>query len=212
MARVSGSGAFVAACRAAWLVESDPQDESDHRRILTPLKNNIGDDRTGFAFQVKQAALDGGIECPYIEFEPDPISVSASDLLREHQDNSDERSALVEAMDFLQEFLSDGPKTSKSTQKAGQDAGIAPRTLRRAQKKLRIKPQKSRATGQWVWALPEHAETRIRLASQVGQDDQDGHTDRTDDAGQHGEIDQVGQMATCENNGQDGQVGQGEPQ
>ena len=209
MARVAGSGAFVAACRSAWLVESDPQDESRQRRILAPLKNNIGDDQTGFAFQVKHVDLDGGLQSPFIEFEPDPITISASELLREQQDHDDERSALGEAMDFLREYLSDGPKNSKSTQKAAEDAGIASRTLRRAREKLRIKPHKSRVTGQWVWALPEHANTCAETTNHVGQDVQHDHAGRTDEAGQHEENDQFGQLATSENNGQDGQVGQG---
>ncbi len=41
--RVAGSGAFVAACLSSWLVAPHPSDEV--RRILTPLKNNLGDDR-----------------------------------------------------------------------------------------------------------------------------------------------------------------------
>lgn len=36
--RVTGSGAFVAVARSAWLVAQDPADESGYRRILTPLK------------------------------------------------------------------------------------------------------------------------------------------------------------------------------
>jgi hypothetical protein len=209
MVRVAGSGAFVAACRSAWLVESDPQDESRQRRILAPLKNNIGDDQTGFAFRVKLVDLDGGLQSPFIEFEPDPITISASELLREQQDHDDERSALGEAMDFLREYLSDGPKNSKSTQKAAEDAGIASRTLRRAREKLRIKPHKSRVTGQWVWALPEHANTCAETTNHVGQDVQHDHAGRTDEAGQHEENDQFGQLATSENNGQDGHFGQG---
>jgi hypothetical protein len=207
MARVAGSGAFVAACRSSWLVERDPQDESRQRRILTPLKNNIGDDQTGFAFQVKQVDLEEGIESSCVEFEPEPIRISASELLREQQDNDDERSALSEAMDFLREFLSDGPKNCKSTLKAAEDAGIAHRTLRRAREKLRIKPQKSRVTGLWVWALPEHAETRTKVGNDVVQVVQHDHADRTDGAGQHAQCDHLGQLATSKNNGQDGQLG-----
>jgi len=160
-------------------------------------------------FRVKLVDLDGGLQSPFIEFEPDPITISASELLREQQDHDDERSALGEAMDFLREYLSDGPKNSKSTQKAAEDAGIASRTLRRAREKLRIKPHKSRVTGQWVWALPEHANTCAETTNHVGQDVQHDHAGRTDEAGQHEENDQFGQLATSENNGQDGQVGQG---
>ena len=128
---------------------------------------------------------------------------------RSHDDETFTSS--LEAVDFLREYLADGPKNSKAAQKAADDAGVAPRTLRRAREKLNIKPQKSRVTGQWVWALPEHAETRPETSNYVGQDDQPGHADRTDNAGQHSNINQVGQMATYKNDGQDGQVGQGGP-
>jgi hypothetical protein len=212
MARVAGSGAFVAACRSAWLVESDPQDESHKRRILTPLKNNIGDDQTGFAFQVTPVILQDGLESSCIVFETEPVVISASELLRGHQESDEDRGALGEAADFLREYLADGPKNSKAAQKAADDAGVAPRTLRRAREKLRVKTQKSRVTGQWVWALPEHANTCAETTNNVGQDVQHDHAGRTDEAGQRAENDQFGQLATSKNNGQDGQVGQGRAQ
>ncbi|MEQ1672026.1 MAG: AAA family ATPase, partial [Hyphomicrobium sp.] len=53
LSRVAGSGAFVAVCRSAWAVERDPEHPEGGRRILAPMKNNIGDDRTGFAFIVE---------------------------------------------------------------------------------------------------------------------------------------------------------------
>jgi hypothetical protein len=204
MARVAGSGAFVAACRSAWLIESDPQDESHKRRILTPLKNNIGDDQTGFAFQVKSVSLQEGIESSCILFETETVKISASELLRGHQESDEERGVLGEATDFLKQYLADGPKNSKATQKAAEDAGLAPRTLRRAREKLKIKPQKSRVTSQWVWALPEHAEAGANATNDVGQLD---HVGQAYGVGQHAEPDQSSQLATSENNGQDGQLG-----
>ena len=49
--RVSGSLAFVAAARAAYLVASNEED--DGRRLMLPLKNNIGPDQTGFSFRIR---------------------------------------------------------------------------------------------------------------------------------------------------------------
>jgi RecA-family ATPase len=212
MARVAGSGAFVAACRSAWLVEADPQDENGKRRILTPLKDNIGDDQTGFAFHTKPVRLAEEIETSCIVFESEPVTVSAVQLLRSHQETDEDRGAVGEAMDFLRDYLASGPKNSKSTQKAAEEAGIAPRTLRRARERLKVKSQRSRTTSQWVWLLPEHVEHPSRSTDDVGQFDQHGQAARD---GQFCSVDHgttgAGQVSTPENHGQDGQEDQQHP-
>ena len=89
MARVSGSGAFVAVARSAWLVEKDPQDPDGKRRMIVPLKNNIGDDQTGFAYRVEGVAVANGIETSRIIFEPGTVTISAAELLQ-GQNQTDE--------------------------------------------------------------------------------------------------------------------------
>jgi putative DNA primase/helicase len=207
MARVAGSGAFVAACRSAWLVEADPQDEDRKRRILTPLKNNIGDDQTGFAFEIKGVKLqEGSIETSCVVFEPEPVIISASELLKGQQDTQEERGMVGEAMSFLREFLADGAKGTKVTQKAAEDAGIADRTLRRAREQLKVKVQRSRQTGQWVWALPATG------AESPNQRPNNGGAGQVVHVVQGGSESGVGQaaaaLATPESDSQDGQVGQ----
>jgi len=172
MARVGGSGAFVAACRSAWLVEADPQDEERKRRILTPLKNNIGDDKTGFAFSIESVEL-RGIETSRVVFEPDPVVVSASELLRGQQQTDEERGALEEALDFLRDFLKDGAKTTKSVEKATKEAGIATRTIERARAKLKIRARKS-DSGAWLMVLPDTKLRQDRQDRQQNGTAQDG--------------------------------------
>ena len=154
MARVSGSGAFVAACRSGWLLEPDPQDHTRKRRVLAPLKNNIGDDRTGFAFHIEPVSLGGGIETSRVVFDG-TVDMPAAELLRGQKDTEEENSALSEAMDFLREYLGGGPQNATATQKAAKDAGISERTLRRAREKLGVKATKSQTTSYWVWGRPE---------------------------------------------------------
>src|SRR5262249_55729505 len=55
MMRVTGSLAFVAASRAAYLVAQDP--ENPARRFFLPIKNNIGPDSTGLAFRIEGATV-----------------------------------------------------------------------------------------------------------------------------------------------------------
>ena len=45
MNRVTGSGAFIAVCRSAWLIAGDPNDAEKRRRILAPIKNTSGTTR-----------------------------------------------------------------------------------------------------------------------------------------------------------------------
>jgi putative DNA primase/helicase len=179
MSRVGGSGAFVAACRSAWLVEVDPQDEDRKRRILAPLKNNIGDDKTGFVFSIQPIELAEGIETSRVVFEPGSVVVSASELLSGQQQTDEDRGALEEAVGFLREFLKDGAKTTKSMEKAAKDAGIAARTIERARAKLKIKARKSDTTGAWLMVLPDGEPRQGRQSRQPSDAAADGGVDQS---------------------------------
>ena len=62
--RVSGSLAFVAAARAAYLVAEDTE---NNQRVFLPMKNNIGNDGNGLAFDVVGDTLENGIETSKID-------------------------------------------------------------------------------------------------------------------------------------------------
>jgi hypothetical protein len=149
--RVTGSLAFVAAARAAFIVARDQDDTS--RRLFLPLKNNIGKDETGLAFRVESHALPGGIETSCIAWEPEAVTVTADEALLP-EGSADDRSEREEAADWLREILTDGPQSSKDLQRYAKDAGIAWATVRRAKDALGIKSAKTRFDGGWEWALP----------------------------------------------------------
>ena len=73
MARVTGSGAFVAAARAAFLVVKDEHDPA--RRLFLPAKNNIGPDgaRLGLAYRIAERDSVGGLRAPAVEWDAEPV-------------------------------------------------------------------------------------------------------------------------------------------
>jgi putative DNA primase/helicase len=152
--RVVGSGAFVAVARSAWLIAEDPSDESRRRRILTPLKNNLGDDRTGFAFTVEGVELDGGIKSSRVLFEAQPVTVSAEELLSRQAETAEDRGVRSEAEEFLRELLATGPLMTKTVEQKAREAGISSISLKRARARLGVKAKKSEGTGAWVLSLP----------------------------------------------------------
>ncbi len=149
--RVTGSLAFVAAARAAFIIAKD-QNEPD-RRLFLPIKNNIGDDRTGFGFSIESVTLSGGISTSKIVFEPDLVMESADEVLN-YGSNLEGRGALEDAKEFLQDICIIGC-TAQQVKKQAEEAGISYATLRRAKKELGIKPKKEGQNGSWVWRLPD---------------------------------------------------------
>lgn len=159
MQRVTGSFAFVAAARASYVVIKDQ--EAPERRLFLPIKNNLGNDQTGFAFSIQSVTLDNQITTSRLVFEDKLISDCADTVLSRESD-SEGSSALDDACDFLRTELTEFGKSAKIVKKRALDAGISDRTLRRAKEKLRITSKKD---GQeWKWIIPHSLE-----------DVQDGH-------------------------------------
>lgn len=149
--RTMGSLAFVAAARSAWCVAGDKSNPS--RRLLLPVKNNLGNDSTGLAFSI----VDGRIE-----WEDGPIVTSVDEALalphRRSTASSDD------ATEWLRSYLSDGkPRPAKGVIEAANAHGIKEKPLRRAAKSLFVEISKKGMKGGWVWTLqtddvPEDAE------------------------------------------------------
>jgi AAA domain-containing protein len=154
MHRVTGSGAFVAAARASFLVIREPETE---RRLLLPLKNNLGDDKSGLAFTVEERDTPSGIRAPAVRLSDDPVTMTADEALSAISETADEHGALADAKEFLLDLLTAGPVAAKDMERLARDAGIAKRTLDRAKGVLGVKSTRIGELGQggkWVWALP----------------------------------------------------------
>ena len=151
--RVTGSMAFVAAARSAWLVAKDPENEV--RRLFLPLKNNIGNDQTGLAFAVQSAQVKseaGLIETSRVIWEAEAVTVTADEAMA-LQGDPEERSAVEDAKQFLSGLLADGPVQASQIKKDAGAAGFNYRAVQRAAGRLDVKRHKEGMRGGWVWSL-----------------------------------------------------------
>lgn len=147
--RTMGSLAFVAAARAVWAVARDKEDPEGRRRLVLPVKNNLGNDRTGLAYRLN--GIPGGPA--WIEWEPDPVDTTADDALAPATGRDDDGPALGEAKAWLRGELADGPQPATDIKKQASKDGIKSRTLDRAKEALNVTSYRDGKT--WWWKLPD---------------------------------------------------------
>jgi hypothetical protein len=172
-----GSVALVAAVRSALLIAREPG--TAERRIAAHLKNNLGPLMPSLAFQVVSEANSRRIEWL------GPSVLTADDVLA--ATSPDESSALEEAEGFLGHVLTPGPLWVKDIREAATAAGIAPTTLRRAKRRLKIKHRRHGfGKDSRVYWLPPAGEIAKRLEAREVDELMDqlvsGEPDPPDDA------------------------------
>jgi len=153
--RFIGSIAFVGAPRMAFAVIDDPDDGD--RRLFLHAKNNLAPPQEGLAFRLRQTIVGEpgkGIVASRVEWEPDPVTITADAALASNSNVEQRGSALGEAQEFLRNVLGDGAQCAKEVQRQAEDAGIASKTLRRAREKLGVKIRTDGFQGPSVWELP----------------------------------------------------------
>jgi putative DNA primase/helicase len=152
-----GSVAFVAAARAAFVVLEDPNDAE--RRLFLHAKNNLAEAVQGLAFRLEPSIVGEGIVTSKVEWEPEPVTITANEVLAAHAASKKDHTALDETKCFLQQLLADGAVAVEKVQSEARAAGLAWTTVRRAKKELGIKSGKAGMEGGWSWALPEAAQS-----------------------------------------------------
>jgi hypothetical protein len=157
IARVTGSLAFVAAARAAWLVVQDPH--QDARRLFLAIKNNLGPDGSGLAFGIDAVTI-GDIETSRVAWSADPVAMTADEALTASRSGARKQRAAPqsdEAYVWLVQTLAKGPVPNVEIQLRAQVDGVAWRTVERAKDRLGIKSRRLGFgdAGQWVWELPQ---------------------------------------------------------
>jgi len=169
--RITGSGAFVAAVRAAFMVAKDPDDDTDTRRLFVPMKHNLARMGGGLAFRLEQHLI-GEIVASAITWESEKVTRTADQILAALGQAGEQRSAVDESADWLKELLAEESVDAKQVRAQAEAAGLKWATVMRAKKRLRIKPERcskgGQGEGKWIWVLPPQG-------VQGAQDMQDAH-------------------------------------
>jgi len=150
--RTMGSLAFAAASRSVWCVVRDKNDPSGRRRLFLAVKNNLGSDQSGLAFELS-SQHGGGIPC--IVWAPAPVTTTADEAMApERRKMGPEPEEREDAESFLREALADGPRPTREIDDEAQQAhGISKRTLERARKQIGVKAFRETPTGPWMLKL-----------------------------------------------------------
>lgn len=154
ISRVSGSIAFTAASRAAFIVAKDKTDEN--KRLFLQLKNNLGNCKHGFAFEIEPYSINDNIHTSRIKWLDEIVTISADEAINSTLNTFDDSGSLEDAKEFLQNLLLHHPITlQQEIKKQALEAGYAWRTVERAKNELNIKSKKEGS--KWHWRLPnEH--------------------------------------------------------
>jgi AAA domain/Bifunctional DNA primase/polymerase, N-terminal len=158
LSRITGSLAYVALARVAWLVARDPDDPE--RRLFLSIKNNLAPEPPGLSYRIDRATT-------RIAWGDGPVTMTANEALRanEDQDKSRDRDGAAprlgraeEARAFLVEALADGKEFSHDeliTMAAAR--GIAKNAIFEARGPAGVRARKVGFQGRWVWSIPVHA-------------------------------------------------------
>jgi putative DNA primase/helicase len=171
--RVTGSLAFVAAARAAYIVARDNDDEQ--RRLFLPLKNNLANDQVGLAFRLESVQLDAGVETSRVMWETEPVTVTADEAMQSAEPD-DERSQRDEITAWLKDLLYPGRMKSQEVQSKAKQSGFAWRTVQRTAKDNGVVMKREGFGPDTVtyWSLPTVAPGPTSRASSQGVARADG--------------------------------------
>jgi len=141
--RAMGSLAFTAAARAVHLVTKHPDDPA--KRIVAPVKNNLGIDMPPKVYRLEDGKVDWLDE--EVEWDADGLENAPSTCT----------SMIDEAHAFLLEALGQGERPSTEIIQEANTQGIKEHNLQRARKVLSIRSVR-RAKG-WHWILDDTTST-----------------------------------------------------
>jgi len=153
--RITGSLAFTAAPRSAFIVGRSRDPDAPDRVIFAELKNNLAMKQGSLAFRVvsKIHPVVGSVAA--IEW-LGPADETPDDILDPGRGS---RSRAVEektkvASAWLKGLLADGPVLAARVKELACEARFSRRQLSRAERALKVTKEPSSKGGPWVWSLP----------------------------------------------------------
>jgi replicative DNA helicase len=154
--RGGGSIGIIAAARSAFMLARDPDDPTGEYRVLAMLKSNLAAPAPALRLRL---LLNPGDDRPCVRWEGS--SPHSADSLLAVPGDPEDRSALEDAVEFLQEALTSGRVPTHEVLQEARRAGIRDMTLRRAKARLKVRARKVGRPGEagqhWTWELPAGA-------------------------------------------------------
>ena len=140
-----GSIDVIGAARSAILVAKHPDDPEV--KVIAHVKYNLSEQGKSWQFEL---VLEKDKTLPILRW-LGSTDLTPEDLLS--TPNFDRPSALNEAIDFLRDYLVDGPESAEKVKTAASASSIASRTLDRAKDKIGVITKKQGK--RWFWSLPD---------------------------------------------------------
>lgn len=145
--RGGGSIGIIALARIGLLL-GRPKDQPD-LRVLASVKNNISPHAPSLGFRLQSVP---GTDVALMEYVGE-VAYTAHDILEGDLTSEQEQDERDEAMIWLEDFLTGGPRNSKDVFAEGKKASISANALRIAKTKMGVIAKKQGYQGAWTWEL-----------------------------------------------------------
>jgi hypothetical protein len=154
MQMIAGSHVIVAAVRVVLVTARDPNDKA--RRLILPIKLNIGPDDIGFAFRIVPKTHPVCGDVPTVEWEEDYVGdMSADDVLIDSTPRAQaavEKSCEVQM--WLRDLLKSEPVEARVMWNKAKDKQFGERRVKTALKAIKATCEALGYQGKWHWKLP----------------------------------------------------------
>ncbi len=142
MYRGGGSIGITGAARAVFVVGADPEDPD--RRVLAPVKCNLGPEPPSLAFRIESVGVTSRVVWG------EACGLTAGELLAGPPKATGQQER---AEEIIAQELAKGPRGSNEVLGACTAEGISQRTYDRARKALGVRSEKTDFDGQWMLSL-----------------------------------------------------------